>query len=95
MRKVTEKMLDAFFRHYEIHVGNTSVEDDSIYLFGNRIADNNCDGTITIRDCEWCSATTQERLNGLPNVNLQRKKGSWILNGEPWDGCSKRINVEY
>ena len=93
MRVITQKMIDAFLSHNDAFLGNTVVKNDAIYLFGHRIANFNKDGSISIRDCGWCSATTQDRLNALPNVNLSRKRGEWILNGESWNGTSKTINL--
>jgi len=37
------------------------------------------------------TATTKERLNGLPNVHIKQIKGKWFLNDVEWDG--KLIDV--
>ena len=46
---------------------------------------------LSITNCGWETATTKERLNALPNVRIQQKKGIWYLNDVEWDG--KLIDV--
>ena len=48
--------------------GNTRVHSDGnvMELHGNTIAIfNRTDGLLTLRDCNWQTVTTKERLNGL------------------------------
>lgn len=62
-------------------------------LFGNRIAYryNDPERTLSITNAGWFSNTTKERLNGIPGVSINQKKGEWYLNGNQWDG--KLIDV--
>jgi hypothetical protein len=46
---------------------------------------------MKITNAGWRSNTTKERLNGLPNVSIQQKKGDWYLNGEVWNGQSTEV----
>jgi hypothetical protein len=55
-------------------------------LFGNKIAAIESDGRLWISNAGWDTKTTKERLNGLPGVSIQQKKGEWYLNGNQWDG---------
>ena len=48
---------------------------------------------IHIQNCGWFTNTTKERLNALPNVSIQQKKGVWYLNGEKWNGQIKEIGL--
>lgn len=54
-------------------------------LHGNTIALKQ-DGELYITNAGWPTNTTKERLNGLPGVSIQQKKGVWYLNGEEWSG---------
>lgn len=56
-------------------------------LFGNEIAAaDSGDGSLYITNAGWKTATTKERLNGLPNVSISQIKGKWFLNGDEWNG---------
>jgi hypothetical protein len=56
-----------------------------LFLHGNKIAEKRSDG-LYVSNAGWQSNTTKERLNALPNVSIQQKKGIWHLNGEMWAG---------
>jgi hypothetical protein len=59
-----------------------------MYLFGNLIAtlEHSVGGVLKVTNAGWKSNTTKERLNGLPRVSIQQKKGEWYLNGQLWNG---------
>ena len=59
-----------------------------LLLYGNEIAYryNDVDRTLSITDCGWQSVTTKERLNGIPNVQIQQRNFEWFLNGKEWNG---------
>ena len=61
-----------------------------LLLHTNKIATLSNEG-LTISICGWNTATTRERLNGLPNVHLIQRNFELILNGEPWDGRTIKI----
>lgn len=84
-RKVTEQVVDAFYKRTPKTVGNTHTDGEGLFLHGNRIACHVIGGT-EITNCGWFSSTTKERLNGLYGVHINQDKGEWYLNGKLWDG---------
>jgi len=97
MRTITEKSIEKFLNAETFKSGNTSVEVlpnvTILKLFGNAIAYqyNDPERTLSITNCGYETATTKERLNGLPNVKINQTKGKWFLNDVEWDG--KLIDV--
>lgn len=99
MRKVTQQSVNAFMSHKAGKFGNTEVkvqkvqdyEIVSLHLHGNCIATIG-GGELNIRHAGWQTNTTKERLNGLPNVSIQQKKGVWYLNGKEWNGEWIKVN---
>ena len=96
MRKITEQAIDAFMNHRRFKKKNTEVYKGEfttlLILFGNTIAIKYDDGSIEITTCGWNSATTRERLNGIPGVHIQSVKGELYLNRNKWDG--KLIKIQ-
>tara|TARA_R110000751_G_scaffold273817_2_gene374593 strand:- start:68 stop:370 length:303 start_codon:yes stop_codon:yes gene_type:complete len=92
MRKITEETIEKFMSAEKFNKANNEVvvlENVTVLkLHGNAIAYryNDPERTIAITNAGWQSNTTKERLNALPNVSIQQKKGVWYLNGEEWDG---------
>ena len=92
MKIVTQNAVACFRNGGNAKFSNTEVVTENgvskMYLFGNLIAtlERNVGGVMKITNAGWRSNTTKERLNGLPNVSIQQKKGLWYLNGELWDG---------
>jgi len=92
MRKITKESIKAFMNAEVFNKSNTKVRVlpnvTVLSLFGNDIAwkYNDPNQTISISDAGWKSDTTKERLNGIPGVSIQQKKGEWYLNGNEWDG---------
>jgi len=91
MRQVTEQITAAFKSGIPAIISNSTTDGTSLFLFGNKIAERRNDG-IYITNAGWKSNTTKERLNALPNVSIQQKKGIWYLNGEIWDGQWVKVN---
>jgi hypothetical protein len=85
MRQVTQKIVSAFLRTEYRRVGNTWTDGRSIWLFGNKIAEFRNDG-LWITNAGWPSPTTKERLNGIPDVSIVQRRGTWFLNGREWNG---------
>lgn len=85
MRKITEDAVNAFMSGNKFSRSNTKVIHFTLYLHGNLIAKKDGVG-LKITNAGWFTATTKERLNGLPNVNIVQRKGVWYLNGKEWDG---------
>jgi hypothetical protein len=98
MKIVTQKAVSCFLNSGNAKFNNTEVVTENgvskMYLFGNLIAkiDHNVGGVMKITNAGWESNTTKERLNGLPNVNINQKNFVWYLNGEEWNGSWKQIN---
>jgi len=91
MRKVTQNTVNAFLNNQSYAEGNTSVSPSNganyLYLHGHIIAiKDKSTGSLKITSAGWKTNTTKERLNALPNVKIQQKKGKWYLNGDEWDG---------
>tara|TARA_R110000822_G_scaffold47219_1_gene125470 strand:- start:249 stop:542 length:294 start_codon:yes stop_codon:yes gene_type:complete len=92
MRTITEQSIKAFLNAKKFNKQNMTVEVlpnvTILKLHGNAIAYkyNNPKKTLSITNCGWFSNTTKERLNALPDVNIQQKNFIWFLNGKEWDG---------
>jgi len=85
MRQITRKIVDAFESRNSLTIDNSRTDGQSLWLFGNRIAEWRSDG-LWISNGGWDSKTTKERLNGLRGVSIAQVRGKWILNGRLWDG---------
>lgn len=85
MRQITSRIVSAFQRWESLEIDNTRTQGGAIWLWDNMIAEYRNDG-LWITNAGWPSATTKERLNGLPYVYIIQKKGQWYLNGHAWDG---------
>lgn len=95
-KKITQESVQAFLDCRPFKKSNMEVSrEGTIYylkLFGNKISAIERDGKMWISNAGWDTKTTKERLNGLPGVNIQQKKGEWYLNGNQWDGNPIYIN---
>ena len=100
-RKISVEAADALMEGYEYKKDNTKVvqvkEDPTgetfhLILHGSVIAQYDIgEDWLSIRTAGYPTATTKERLNALPGVRVQTKKGQLYLNGRKWDG--ERIEV--
>ena len=88
MRQITIDSIKAFMNAEKFKRDNTEVEVlpnvTVLKLFGNEIAYryNDPERTLSITNCEWKTATTKERLNGLPRVNIYQRNKKWYLNNK-------------
>ena len=85
MRAITRDSIKAFQTGTRFKRGNTKVAriDGShwgarpvliqLLLHGNVIAIYNEDGELWISSCGYQTATTKERLNGLPDVHIVQR----------------------
>lgn len=90
MRKITQEAINAFINWEKFSKSNMQVKywtHDTGVLFlklhWNAIAQKIW-SKISISNAGWFSTTTKERLNGIPWVSIQQKKGlgTWMeLNG--------------
>jgi len=96
MRKITQQAVAAFYEGKNFQLSNTSVEvnngEVTMKLFGNTIAGTDYKGTW-ITDAGWETKTTFDRLNGLNDVWINKKKGQIYLNDQPWDGSKTYIKT--
>jgi hypothetical protein len=92
MKIVTQNAVACFRNGGNATFNNTAVVTENgvskMYLFGNLIAtlEHSVGGVLKVTNAGWKSNTTKERLNGLPRVSIQQKKGEWYLNGQLWNG---------
>lgn len=93
MRKITQESINAFINGVPFNKANTTVLANGktvvLQLHGNPIAKyavGKFNSTLEVSDGGWQSNTTKERLNGIPNVHIQQKRGVWHLNGNEWGG---------
>lgn len=86
MRTITRKAIEAMLNGTSYCKSNTKVVNRTMYLFGNKIAWITENHILHISNCGYRTATTKERLNGLPLVSIRQKDGCWYLNGVYWDG---------
>ena len=99
MRQITQQSVNAFLNAKKFKKANMEVEVlpnvTLLKLHNNPIAYryNDPQRTLTISNCGWFSNTTKERLNALPNVNIQQKNFVWFLNGKEWNGERIDINL--
>lgn len=91
MRKITREIVNAFQNSRSLTIGNSRTNGESLWLFGNKIAEIRRDG-LWITNAGWDSVTTKERLNGLSGVHIQQRRGVWLLNDRVWDG--RWVNVD-
>ena len=87
MKKVTTQSCNAFRLGYKFKKDNTEIKVDklnkSFLLHGNEIGliQNNI---LIIKDCQWKTLTTKERLNGILNefnlpYRIVQQKYKWFL----------------
>lgn len=99
MRKITQESTEAFMQGKPFNKQNMKVEVIAteggkpcllhLKLHDNLIAirhTNPRTEKIEITNAGWKTNTTKERLNGIPGVSIQGKKGVWYLNGTEWNG---------
>ena len=100
MRQITKDSVNAFMNAQKFNRQNMQVEVlpnvTVLKLHGNTIAYryNDPQRTLTIDSCGWLTLTTKERLNALPDVNIQQNNFVWFLNGEEWNGQKIDINIK-
>ena len=94
MTEITKEAVNALSTFTEFNKGNTSVgvygRVASMSLHGYIIAVNNGE-VYFVTDAGHKTATTKERLNGIPGVHIVQRNGDWYLNGDLWDGSIKKI----
>jgi hypothetical protein len=95
MRKITREIIAAFMNRYEKRIGNSYTDGTTLFLHDNAIAKWDEEGRLWVTNAGWKSATTKERLNGIPGVKVYQKDFTWYLNGWRWNGQWVRIGKPY
>ena len=96
MRSISKQAAYAFENRENFKLNNTQVKIGvnkvQMYLFDYLIAWVE-DERFYISAGGWLTATTKERLNALPNVEICQRKGIWYLNGKEWDGLPIEVTI--
>lgn len=85
-------VIEAFLQGKMKKQGNGQTDGQSLYLFGNLVAQHRADG-LYVSNAGWPTRTTNRWLNMLPNTSAYMKRKEPYLNGEKWDGDLKRVNT--
>ena len=64
MRKVTQKIANAFINGESLKIKNTETDGQSVWLHGNMIA-RKTDNGLEVTLAGWNTVTTRERVNGI------------------------------
>lgn len=86
----TSEVITAFLYGEGKSATNVQTDGQSLWLFGNLIAQHKEDG-LYITTAGWETRTTFKHLNELPNVSISRRKKQTYLNGELWDGSMTKV----
>jgi hypothetical protein len=84
-------VIEAFLQGKMKKQGNGQTDGQSLFLFGNLIAQHRPDG-LYVSNAGWPTRTTNKWLNQLPNTTAYSHKKKPHLNGAEWDGDFKRVN---
>lgn len=83
MKTVTKTIIGAFLDRKPKTLNNTSTDGQSLFLFGNKIAEHRPDG-VWFTLAGWPTVTTRDRLNAL-GARLHQVNFVTCLNGQPVD----------
>lgn len=85
MRKVTERIKQAFEQGVSLKVGNTRTDGTSVFLHGNEIIKRDASGLVMATLAGWNTPTTRERINGITGLGIYQKNFVPMLNGQEID----------
>lgn len=85
MRKVTERIKQAFEQGVSLKVGNTKTDGTSVFLHGNEIIKRDPSGLVMATLAGWNTPTTRERINGITGLGIYQKNFAPMLNGQEID----------
>ena len=105
MRKVTQKIVEAFYRGEAKASGKTCTDGNNIWLHGNKIAKKDELGNLLITNAGFETNVTKERLNGFlqlgvfrfPVPRIFQKNFTWFLETGQRTlefPCNEWVNVE-
>ena len=103
MRKVTQKIANAFINGESLKIKNTETDGRSVWLHGNMIA-RKTDNGLEVTLAGWNTVTTRERVNGICELwgsnlrfvqrNFEAFAYSAINGSGSWVSDSVWINAE-
>ena len=99
-RKISVEAADALMKGYKYKNSNTEVkklisEIYALVLHGTEIAWHDLDaGDLLVHDGDYPSTVTKERLNALPNVQVNTQQGDLYLNGKMWPANKPLLREE-
>lgn len=82
MRKTTAKIKAAFENSRSLTIANTRTDGQNVWLYNKLIIIKDANG-IHFSFAGWPTRTTLERLNGILDLNLSRKKGTVYYKDSP------------
>ena len=85
MRKVTQRIKQAFNNGTSLKVGNTRTDGNVVWLHGNAIVKRDPDGLVRWSLAGWNTPTTRERVNGIANAGVCQKNFVPMLNNHEID----------
>lgn len=96
MRKVTQRIKQAFEQGKSLKVDNTRTDGQTVWLHGNAIVKRDPDGLVRWSLAGWNTPTTRERVNGIANAGVHQVKFEPILNGQvidsfDWFACNTTL----
>lgn len=96
MRKVTQRIKEAFEQGNSLKVDNTRTDGQTVWLHGNAIVKRDPDGLVRWSLAGWNTPTTRERVNGIANAGVHQVKFEPILNGQvinsfDWFACNTTL----
>ena len=96
MRKVTQRIKQAFEQGKSLKVDNTRTDGQTVWLHGNAIVKRDPDGLVRWSLAGWNTPTTRERGSGIANAGVHQVKFEPILNGQvidsfDWFACNTTL----
>ena len=82
MRKVTQRIKDAFEQGKSLKVDYTKTDGQTVWLHGNAIVQREPDVLGRGSLAWWNTPTTRERVNGIANAGVHQVAFEPVLNGQ-------------
>ena len=83
MRKVTQRIKEAFEQGTSLKIGNTRTNGTSVFLHGNEIVRREPSGLVLATLAGWNTPTTRERVNGITGMGFHQVGFVACIDGEP------------
>lgn len=86
MSKTGDKIVEAWEAGRRKTASNTFTDGQNIWLYNTCICRKDAEGRVFVSTGGFLTATTKDRLNSIPGVDVHQAKGVWYFNGEEWTG---------